>query len=121
MDPYFRMSAMDSYIWHARSFVGDPVPDAATAAEFVALAKRMPKPDFERANGWRTDPPLPGLLEKPEKIANGWRMICASRIYQGTQEVGVLFLTLMTGKTPAAFVAEPGTFIPEEYLPAASR
>jgi hypothetical protein len=115
------MNAMESYIRHACSFVGDPVPDAATAAEFVALAKRMMKPDFEGVNGWRTDPPLPGLLEKPEKLATGWRMICATRIHQGTREAGVLFLTLMTGKTPSAFVAEPGTVIPQEYLPAASR
>jgi hypothetical protein len=112
---------MESYIRHAKSFVGDPVPDAATPAEFVALARRMPRPDFERANGWRCDPPFPGLLEKPEKMATGWRMICACRIYRGPQEAGVLFLTLMTGKAPSAFVAEPGTLIPEEYLPAASR
>jgi hypothetical protein len=121
MDPHFRMFASDSYRRHTRSCVGDPVPDVATAAELIALAKRVTKPDFERTNGWRTDPPLPGFLEKPEQMAGGWRMIFATRMYEGAREAGVLFVTLMTGKPVAAFLAEPGTLIPEEYLPAASR
>jgi hypothetical protein len=123
MDPYFRKRVMDAYFAHLRMSIGAvSVPTAASAAEFVALAKGISTPAFEAENDWRTDPPLPGLLEKPEQIApNGWRMICASRLYEGAREAGVLFVTLMSGKPVGAFLAEPGTVIPKEYLPAEAR
>jgi hypothetical protein len=121
MDRYSRALVTESYVNHVSVCVGDPIPDAVTAAEFVAAARRITIPVFEAEKGWRTDPPLPGLLEKPEKMAHGWRMLCATRLYEGPQELGVLFVTLMSGRTASAFVAAPGTVIPKEYLPAASR
>ncbi len=121
MDSYQRTFITDSYADHASACVGNPVPGAETAEEFFTRAKHITVPEFEAANGWRTDPPFPGLLEKPEKMPHGWRMICATRLFEDARETGVLFVTLMSGRTASAFVAAPGTPIPKEYLPAASR
>jgi hypothetical protein len=118
---YFRTSVVEEYVDHASACIGNPIPDAETADAFLAMARRITVPEAEAENGWRTDPPFPGMLEKPEKMPVGWRMICATRLYEGTREAGVLFVTLMSGRTASAFLGAPGTAIPKEYLPAASR
>jgi len=121
MDAQLRTLVTESYVDHASACVGTPVPLTETAAQFIAVAKRMTVPAFEAEKGWRCDPPLPGLLEKPEKMKDGWRMICATRFHVAGQLAGVLFMTLMSGRTVSAFVGGPDTVIPKEYLPADSR
>lgn len=121
MEAYFRFSAANVYREHVIRQLGARVPAADTAAEFVALASSLTAPNAESTPGWRTDPPFPGVLEPPEKVPNGWRMICASRLFVDGIEAGVIFLTLFSGKPPAVFVAPARTVIPEEYSRAGLR
>ena len=55
--------------------------------------------------------------EKPEEMSDGWRMICASRLYSGNVELGVIYMNFYSGKPLSVFLSPPGTDIPAEYTP----
>jgi hypothetical protein len=115
---------MDALLYraHVRNVLGETLPTVSSGAELVALIKTIPVPDFEAGNGWESKPPFPGLSEAPEQMPTGWRMICACRLYdRDDKEIAVLFTTFVTGRRAGVFVSGPGTTIPEQYLPIASR
>ncbi len=116
-----KISIMTGYREHVMKAFGYRLPAVTSADELIALARRIRVPDFEAELGWQTDPPFPGACEKPEEMPNGWRMICACRVLAKGTEVGVIFLTLYSGRPAAVYVSAAGTVIPGEYLPLANR
>jgi hypothetical protein len=65
----------------------------------------------------RTEPPFPGAAEKPDEMPKGWRMICATRLSHEGHDVGVMYTTFVSGRTPSISIVEAATTIPEEYSP----
>jgi len=119
--PMNRAIVMREYSEHVRHVLGPLVPDVASAGELIALAKTIPIPAIEAQYGWHTEPPFPGAVEKPEQMSDGWRMICASRLYKGEEDLGVIFMTLYCGKPVGVFLQGPGNAVPEEYSALSSR
>ena len=120
-DANFRAGITRAYRDHIISQLGWKIPNVTSGAELIALAQKVADPPFEAEHGLRTEPPFPGAAEKPDEMPTGWRMICASRLYSGDQEVGVIYLTFVSGRTPSVVFNAPGTLIPKEYLPVISR
>ena len=113
--------AMAAYRAHVGAIFPGLLPDAGSEAGLVELAKKLAAPAIEAEMGWRTEPPFPGSHERAEHMPNGWRMLCACKWYKGDEELGVIFITLYSGKTTSVYITSPGTPIPGEYLPILSR
>jgi hypothetical protein len=122
MDRNDRLRLVNAYRGHLFDVFGLALPAASSAAEMLELIKSIPAPPFEAGAGVTSDPPFPGACELPEEMPTGWRMICACRVFDSEQrEATVLFITFVSGRKPTIFDNEPGTLIPERYLPLASR
>lgn len=119
--PSNRAIVMREYRDHVTRVLGPILPAVASAAELIALARSIPVPAIEAERGWHTEPPFPGAVENPELMSDGWRMICASRLLSGDEDLGVIFMTLYAGKAAGVFLAGPGTAFPEEYSVLSSR
>jgi hypothetical protein len=118
--PQYRTYILSTYRDHVIATLGWKIPVVSSADGLRGLAQRCAAPPFEAEIGWRTDPPFPGALEPPEQTPNGWRMICASRVYNRDDvELGVIFMTLYGGRTTSVFVNGPGSLIPETWKPLA--
>lgn len=115
--PYvaLRPIVMKAYTAHLIRRFGNQLRTVRSAEALIELARSIPAPDFEAAEGWRTEPQFPGLGEKPEEMPDGWRMICASRLYSGNVELGVIYMNFYCGKPLSVFLSPPGTDIPAEY------
>ena len=109
------------YCDHVMAILGYEVPDVPSGEALVAVAKRITVPPAEAEQGWRTDPPFPGVAEKPAEMRGRWRMICATRLYIDNREAAVMFMTLVSGRRIGINLNPPGTHIPKEYLPLSSR
>jgi hypothetical protein len=116
-----RPIVMRLYNEHVANALGRPLPNVGSADELRALAQRLRPPAFEAEHGWRTEPPFPGAMEKPEQMSDGWRAIGACRLFEGENELGVIFMTFYGGRPAGAFLGTPGTAIPEEYSVLTSR
>jgi hypothetical protein len=110
-----------AYRDHCISTLGYEIPAVETAAELIELAKKAGASALEAQYSFHTEPPFPGVAEEPEPMPSGWRMICACRIYEGSEEYGVIFTTFVSGRPTTVVVNPPGTVIPETYKPLASR
>jgi hypothetical protein len=110
-----------AYRDHCIRTLGYTIPQVKTAAELIELAKKADAGELEAQHTFHTEPPFPGAGEDPEKMPAGWRMICACRIYEGTEEAGVIFTTFVSGRPTTVVVTASGTVIPENYKPLASR
>ena len=119
--PNLRPIVMKAYNTHLIRTFGNQLRQVRSAAALIELAKSIPAPDFETAEGWRTEPPFPGLGETPEEMPDGWRMICASRLFSGNVELGVIYMNLYSGKPVSCFLSPPGTDIPATYTAIASK
>ena len=122
--PNFRANVARRYRDHVRRVLGMVVPDVASGEELIALAKQIVNPPCEAEHGWRTDPPFPGVAGVPEKSHTGWHMLCVSRVHDtknNNEEMGVLFMTLYSGRPTTVVVSARGTYVPEDYVPIAQR
>lgn len=116
MNDQFRSEAAVMYRDHLIVTLGRQIPNVASVQGLIDVAARTRGPAFEAANGWRTEPPFPGAGEVPEEMPNGrFRMICASRLYVGDVEAGVIFTTFYSGRASAVYVSPAGQRIPAEY------
>jgi hypothetical protein len=115
--PNLRPIVMKAYTAHLIQTFGNQLRVVRSADGLIELAKTIPIPEFEAAEGWRTVPQFPGMGEKPEEMPDGWRMICASRLYSGNVELGVIYMNFYSGKPLSVFLSPPGTDIPAEYTP----
>lgn len=116
------MNFPQMYRSHISASIGIPLPEVSSGAELIELVKKIPVAEFEAGYGLQTKPPFPGFAETPEHMPTGWRMICACRLYDREEnEIGVLYSTFVSGRRSTVVFNAPGTFIPEEYLPLASR
>ena len=113
--PGFRSTASIVYRDIVMAQLGYKTPPCDSGEELIALAKSLDASQVEAARGWRTDPPFPGKGEVPEHMPVGWRMICATNLYEGAIPRGVIFITLMSGRTTTVYVNIAGTHIPKEY------
>jgi hypothetical protein len=113
--PNLRPIVMKAYTGLLISTFGKQLAQVRSAEALIELAQRIPVPDFEAAEGWRTEPQFPGMGEKPEEMPDGWRMICASRLYSGNVELGVIYMSFYSGKPLSVFLSPPGTEIPAVY------
>lgn len=119
LSPEYRAGLNERYQDFILRAVGYKLPAAESAADLIAHAKKCANPPFEAELGLRTEPPFPGAMEPPEEMRNGWRAICASRIFKDDLEVGVIFTTFYSGRPVASFINGPTTMIPDFYKPVA--
>lgn len=119
--PFNAGGVMRAYRDHVITVLGYTIPAVTSSAELIELARRTAGPALEAEHGLSTDPPYPGAAERPEQMPTGWRMICASRLYKGGIERGVLFTTFVSGRKSTVVVSAPGTVIPDDYKPLALR
>jgi len=112
---------MRAYRDHVISVLGYQLPPVKSGAELIELAKRTAGPALEPEHGLSTEPPFPGKAEVPEEMPTGWRMICACTLRHRGVERGVLFTTFVGGRKTTVVLNAPGTVIPDEYKPLASR
>jgi len=117
----FRAGAMRAYREHVSGKLGYRIPAVTSGAALVELARAATADELEAQCNWRPDPPFPGASEEPAEMPTGWRMICACRLYVDDQEQGVVYTTFVGGRPVAIAVNGPGTEIPEEWKPIASR
>lgn len=111
-----------AYRDHAIRTLGYEIPNVESGAELIALAKKAEASELEAQHTFHTEPPFPGLADEPAPTANGgWRLICACRVYEGTQEYGVIFTTFVSGRPTTVVVSAAGSVIPETYKPLAER
>jgi hypothetical protein len=108
---------MRAYRDHVIRVLGWQIPNVTSGEELVELARKAEASALEAEHELRTEPPFPGAAEKPDEMPKGWRMICAARLFHGGVEVGVMFTTFVSGRTPSIFINAPGSPIPEEYSP----
>lgn len=113
--PGFRATASIVYRDVVMAQLGYKTPPCDTAEDLIALAKKLDASELETTCDWRTEPPFPGKDEIPEKMPVDWRMICASNVYEGDTPPGVIFATLMSGRTTTVYVNIAGSLIPKEY------
>jgi hypothetical protein len=121
MDANFKSGLSFMYRDHVSGLLGYEIPNVTSAEALLELAKKITVPAFEEERGWRTDPPFPGTTEAPEEMRGRWRMICATRFYVDDREMGVIFMTLVSGRPTGLIINAPHSHIPQEYLPLASR
>jgi hypothetical protein len=95
--------------------IGYKVPAVDSAAELLAIAKRLNATELEATYGWRTEPPFPGYAETPDELPNGWRMTCATNIFVGDEHAGVIFITLYSGKPVAVVMNRHDSPIPSSF------
>jgi hypothetical protein len=112
---------MREYRDHVTRVLGPVIPHVAAAAELIEMARSIPRAPIEEQQGWHTEPPFPGAVEKPQEMSDGWRMVCASRLYKGEEDLGVIFMTLYCGRPAGVFLQGPGNAVPEEYSVLTSR
>jgi hypothetical protein len=112
-----RALALEAFRNYTHVELGYRIPAADSAEELLALARRLDTREIEAANGWRTEPPFPGLGEKPERMPVGWRMICASKLFAGNEAIGFVFTTLVSGRPTSMVINNPDYAIPKEYSP----
>jgi hypothetical protein len=108
---------MRTYRDHVIRVLGWQLPNVASGEELIALAKKTEASALEAEHGLRTEPPFPGAAEKPDEMPKGWRMICATRLSHEGHDVGVMYTTFVSGRTPSISIVEAATTIPEEYSP----
>jgi hypothetical protein len=95
--------------------LGFKVPVVRSATDLLEVAKRLDASALEAANGWRTEPPFPGYGETPQELPNGWRMMCASNVFVGNEHLGVIFITLISGKPVAVVMNQRDSPIPSSF------
>ena len=117
-DPTYRSDVMRAYRGHIMRSIGVNVPDVTSSEDLLAVARKCIHPPIEAEQGWHSDPPFPGAAERPEKMPNGWRMICATRVLDSNNTVlGTLFMTFFTGRRVAVVFNLGDGHIPAEYKP----
>ena len=94
---------------------GQPIPRGAEGEDLLALARRLGAlaPRLERAHGVRFDPRYPGVTAGVELVAGGPRLVLAcAAVDAGGVRVGVVFTTLIAGRSPQVTVAPPEAPMP---------
>ncbi len=117
--PNLRPIVMKAYNALLTQRFGGQLRQVRSGEALLELAQSIPAPAFEAAEGWRSEPTFPGVGEKPVETENGWRMICASRLYEGSVELGVIYMNFYSGKPVSVFLSPPGTDIPADWRPIA--
>ena len=87
--------------------------------DLLSLARSLDAEHVEHARGISFDPPYPGLTSGVETTSGGLRLLLACRAYDGRNgaPLGVVFTTLIPGRSPQVSVAPAATPIPEGWLP----
>jgi hypothetical protein len=117
-----RLTAGMAFREHVGATIGVEIPAVRDGDALRALAARCADTSvLEREHGWRIEPPFPGFGEPPQKMGEHWRMVCAARLYRGSEEIGTVFTTLVTGRPPAVVVNPPKAEIPANYTPIVRR
>ncbi|HEV8021526.1 MAG TPA: hypothetical protein VGP41_09710 [Candidatus Lustribacter sp.] len=103
---------------HLIASLGYNIKNCSSAEEIITLARNLYSPDYEAGQGWRTDPPFPGAHDEPLSIPPHWRMVTACRLLdRDDQELGVFYVTFVSGKPTAVVLSPAGTEIPNHYVP----
>ena len=104
----------------ARRLLGTHVASDSTAANLLALARRLAgeAEANERRHRLRFEPSYPGLTAGPEVVHGGFRLLlaCTASNDDGTP-LGVLFTTLIPGRPPQVSVAPLEARVPEGWRP----
>ena len=93
---------------------GQPIASGAEGHDLLALARRLSAlaPRLERAHHLRFDPLYPGVTAGVEPIAGGPRLVLACAAVDDDVRLGVVFTTLIAGRSPQVTVAPPEAPIP---------
>jgi hypothetical protein len=103
---------------HMIATLGYNIANCSSAEEIIALARNLKSPDYEAGQGWRTVPPFPGAYDTPTSQPPHWRMVTACHLLdRDDQELGVFYVTFVSGKPSAVVLSGAGTEIPKHYVP----
>lgn len=125
MDPSLNLEARRLFVaaaltMHvARIIKGRVLSAGSDARDLLSLARSLDAEHVEHAHGISFDPPYPGLTSGVEITSSGLRLLLACRAYDGRDgtPLGVVFTTLISGRSPQVSVAPASTPIPEGWLP----
>ena len=124
MDPTLDLEARRLFVSaalgaHATRCLHGRVPAGYDAEELLAVARRLGEgiaPVRQRYR-LRFEPPYPGLTAGPERARGGSRIVLACRALGEEGPFGVVFTTLIPGRSPQVSVAPAETPVPEEWRP----
>jgi hypothetical protein len=105
----------------ARS-IGRRVAIDSDAEDLLALARYLgaQTEHVERVHRLSFDPSYPGVTAGVEVVGGSLRLLLACHAYdkdRGGRALGVVFTTLIPGRSPLVSVAPAGAPVPEEWLP----
>jgi hypothetical protein len=101
----------------ARS-VGQRVSADSDAGDLLALARGLggQMEHAERVHRISFEPPYPGVTAGVEAVGGGLRLLLACRASdRDGRQLGVVFTTLIPGRSPQISVAPAGAPVPEEW------
>jgi hypothetical protein len=101
----------------ARS-IGRRVATDSNAGDLLALARslRTRMEHAERVHRISFDPPYPGVTSGVEAVGGGLRLLLACRASdRDGRQLGVVFTTLIPGRSPQVSLAPAGAPVPEEW------
>ncbi len=125
MDPTLELEARRLFVsaaltTHAARLLRGRIATAAGADQLLALARRLgEETEFvERRHRLRFDPPYPGVTPGVESAGAGLRLVlaCRTKDLEG-KPLGVVFTTLIPGRSPQVSVAPMEARLPEEWRP----
>jgi hypothetical protein len=121
LEPQARRLALAAALTgQTRQRLGGRIPLGSTAADLIALARRLGKEirSFERTYHLRFEPTYPGVTPGPEPTGNSVRLAlaCAAFHADGTP-LGVVWTTLIPGRFVQVSVAPAETPIPDHWQP----
>jgi hypothetical protein len=94
--------------------------ETLAAGELLDMARRMNEgaDSIERAHRLRFEPAYPGVTAGPESVGGTSRLLLACNVRdRDGAPVGVVFTTLIAGRSPQVSVAPPGADIPGDWRP----
>jgi hypothetical protein len=101
----------------ARSTGGRIAADS-DARHLLALARNLGAERVERTHRLSFEPCYPGITAGVQRVSGGLRLLVACRAsYRGGEPLGVVFTSLIPGRSPRVSVAPVGTPIPDGWRP----
>ncbi len=125
MDPTLELEARRLFVsaaltTHAARLLRGRISTAAGANELLTLARRLGEETkgVERRHHLCFDPPYPGVTLGVESAGTGLRLVLACRAsdLEGSP-LGVVFTTLIPGRSPQVSVAPAEARLPEGWRP----
>jgi hypothetical protein len=102
----------------ARSIGRVRIAADSDASHLLALARNLGAERVERTHRLSFEPCYPGITAGVQRVSGGLRLLLACRAsYHGGEPLGVVFTSLIPGRSPRVSVAPVGTPIPEGWLP----